>query len=229
MQIEAYKKHDRFLVAVDCIIFGFDGKDLKALLVKREFEPGKGKWSLMGGFAKLDESIDEAANRVLNQLTGLSSMHMEQLYCFGDTHRDPGGRVLSIAFFALIKIDDYKKELMREHQAKWFSLSRVPDLVFDHREMIQLAKQRLRSRVARKPIGFALLPDKFTLQQLQALYEAVYERGLDNRNFTKKILSIGVLEKLTEKEKHSSKKGAFYYIFNKKKYEKLDKEEVDFI
>ncbi|MBS1608943.1 MAG: NUDIX hydrolase, partial [Bacteroidetes bacterium] len=126
MSIAQYKNHDRLLVAVDCIIFGFDGSHLKALLVKRGFEPGLGKWSLMGGFVDKDESVDEAASRILNTLTGLSDIYMEQLFCFGAVNRDPGGRVISITFFALIKIDDYSEALMREHNAKWFSLNAVP-------------------------------------------------------------------------------------------------------
>ncbi|MDE3237089.1 MAG: NUDIX hydrolase [Bacteroidota bacterium] len=229
MRIESYKIHDSFLIAVDCIIFGFDGKEIKALLVKRALEPELGKWSLMGGFVQKNESVDDASYRVLAQLTGLSSIYMEQLYCFGDVDRDPGGRVISIAYFALIKIDDYSEALMKLHGTKWFSLSKIPQLVFDHKQMIRLAKERLQQKVTNHPIGFALLPDKFTLQQLQALYEAIYETTLDKRNFTRKILSLNILRKLNEKEKESSRKGAFYYVFDKKKYEKLDKEGVSFL
>lgn len=217
------------MVAVDCIIFGFDGKEIKALLVKRGFEPEIGKWSLMGGFVNKDESVDAAANRILDQLTGLTSVYMEQLYCFGDVNRDPGGRVVSVAYFALIKIDDYSEELMKDHNAKWVSLHRIPSLVFDHKQMIKIAKSRLRQKVSRQPIGFALLPDKFTLQQLQALYEAIYETVFDKRNFTKKILSLGVLEKLKEKDKETSKKGSFYYVFNRENYNRYAKENFKFI
>ncbi|OIR14193.1 NUDIX domain protein [mine drainage metagenome] len=228
-RIFQYKRHDSLMVAVDCIIFGFDGKEIKALLVKRGFEPEMGKWSLMGGFVKGDESVDAAANRILDQLTGLTSVYMEQLYCFGDVNRDPGGRVVSVAYFALIKIDDYSEELMKQHNAKWFSLNRIPSLVFDHKQMIKIAKSRLRQKVSRQPIGFALLPDKFTLQQLQALYEAIYETVFDKRNFTKKILSLGVLEKLKEKDKETSKKGSFYYVFIREKYSSFAKENFKFI
>ena len=228
-RIAQYKDHDSLMVAVDCIIFGFDGKELKALLIKRGFEPEIGKWSLMGGFVKKNESVDAAANRILDQLTGLSSVYMEQLCCFGDVSRDPGGRVVSVAYFALIKIDDYSEALMKEHNAKWLSLHKIPALVFDHKQMIQMAKARLKQKVANQPIGFALLPDKFTLQQLQALYEAIYETVLDKRNFTKKIISLNILNKLKEKEKESSKKGAFYYVFDEKKYEQLEKEGMGYI
>ncbi|HEX3025272.1 MAG TPA: NUDIX domain-containing protein [Chitinophagaceae bacterium] len=228
-RIFQYKQNDSFMVAVDCIIFGFDGKEIKALLVKRGFEPEMGKWSLMGGFVKSSESVDAAANRILDQLTGLTSVYMEQLYCFGDVSRDPGGRVVSVAYFALIKIDDYSEELMKKHNAKWFSLNKIPSLVFDHKQMIKIAKSRLRQKVSRQPIGFALLPDKFTLQQLQALYEAIYETAFDKRNFTKKILSLGVLKKLKEKDKETSKKGSFYYVFIREKYTHFANENFKFI
>jgi ADP-ribose pyrophosphatase YjhB (NUDIX family) len=229
VSIAQYKKYDRLLLAVDCIIFGFDGAQLKALLIRRGLEPELGKWSLMGGFVNANESVDDAASRILSQLTGLTDIYMEQLYCFGDVQRDPAGRVISVSYFALIKIDDYNEELMKEHNAKWFSLNKLPSLVFDHKNMIRLAKERLLQKVVSQPIGFALLPQKFTLQQLQSLYEAIYERELDKRNFTRKILSLNILRKLNEKEKESSRKGAFYFVFDKNKYEQLEKEGVKFI
>jgi ADP-ribose pyrophosphatase YjhB (NUDIX family) len=229
MSIIQYKNHDRLLVAVDCIIFGFDGKHLKGLFIKRGFEPQKDKWSLMGGFVNSGESVEDAAQRILDQLTGLTDIYMEQLFCFGNVNRDPGGRVISIAYFALIKIDDYSKELMDTHNARWFELNKVPGLIFDHKQMVKLAWERLQQKVANHPIGFALLPDKFTLPQLQNLYEAVYETPLDKRNFTRKVLSLGILNKLKEKERESSKKGAFYYTFDKTKYKRLEHEGVRFI
>lgn len=224
-----YKQYDRFLVAVDCIIFGFDGTGLKALLIKRGFEPELGKWSLMGGFAQEKESIDEAAARILLNLTGLDKIYMEQLHCFGDLSRDPGGRVLSIAYFALIKINDSDADKLASHQAKWVDLKKLPPLIFDHKQMIRLAKERLQQKVANHPIGFELLPTKFTLQQLQALYEAIYETSFDKRNFTRKILSLEILQRLDEKEKESSKKGAYYYVFDKKKYKQLEHEGIKMI
>lgn len=224
-----YSDQDRLLVAVDCIIFGFTGNELKALLVKRLFEPELGKWSLMGGFVKENESVEAAATRVLDQLTGLTDIYMEQLFCFGDVQRDPGGRVISVAFFALIKIDDYSEELMAEHNAGWFPLNKIPSLVFDHKNMIKLAKQRLKEKAATHPVGFALLPRKFTLQQLQGLYEAIYETSLDKRNFIRKIHLLNILRKLDEKDKGSSRKGAFYYVFDRDKYNQLDKEAIQFL
>lgn len=229
MELGKYKSQDKILVAVDCIIFGFDGHQLKALLIKRGFEPEKGKWSLMGGFVNKDESVDDAAGRVLNQLTGMDNVYMEQLYCFGDVNRDKAGRVISIAYFALINIADYSEQLQLEHEARWFPLAKIPALIFDHKFMLDKAKERLQEKVSNHPIGFELLPGKFTLPQLQNLYEAIYESPLDKRNFTRKILSLGILNKLNEKEKESSRKGAFYYVFDKNKYKKLHQEGVKFI
>lgn len=226
--ITEYKVHDKILIAVDCIIFGFDGKDLKALLIKRNFEPGFGNWSLMGGFIKKEESVDEGAARILEDLTGLTNIYMEQLYCYGNVDRDPGGRVVSIAYFALIKING-APVLMEENNAKWFDVREIPEMIFDHTKMITLAKERLRQNAARRPIGFELLPEKFTLPQLQNLYEDIYETTFDKRNFSRKILGLHILKKLTTKEKLHSKKGAFYYMFDYKKYKKLEDRSLKFI
>ncbi len=229
MEIALYKSHQKILVAVDCIIFGFDGKQLKALLIKRGFEPKKGKWSLMGGFVGANENADAAAARVLYQLTGMKNVYMEQLYTFSDVKRDTAGRVISIAYFALINIADYSEQLQLEHEARWFLLNRIPPLIFDHRTMVAKAKVRLQEKVVAHPVGFELLPTKFTLPQLQSLYEAIYDAPLDKRNFTKKVLSLGVLNKLNEKEKESSRKGAYYYVFDSLKYRKLQSNGVKFI
>ena len=229
MDINKYKSHDRILLAVDCIIFGFDGRQLQGLFIKRGFEPEKGKWSLMGGFVNEDESVDGAASRVLHALTGMKDIYMEQLYCFGETDRDTAGRVVSVAFFALINIAEYSEQLQQEHEAGWFPLQKIPPLIFDHRQMVLKAKERLMEKVASHPIGFALLPRKFTLPQLQSLYEAIYGEPIDKRNFTRKILSLKILNKLNEKEKQSSRKGAFFYVFDRQKYNKLEHEGMKFI
>src|SRR5687768_8466081 len=192
MEISKYKSHQKILIAVDCIIFGFDGSQLKALLIKRGFEPEKGRWSLMGGFVGKNENAEEAAARVLYQLTGMNNIYMEQLYAFTDVHRDTAGRVVSIAYFALINIEDYSEQLQLEHEARWFPLRKIPPLIFDHKKMVAKAKKLLREKVISHPVGFELLPTKFTLPQLQALYEAIYETALDKRNFTKKMLSLGI-------------------------------------
>ena len=229
MKISTYKSRQKILVAVDCIIFGFDGSQLKALLIKRGFEPEKGKWSLMGGFVEKDENADEAAGRVLYKLTGLKNIYMEQLHTFSDVDRDAAGRVISIAYFALINIADYSEQMQLEHEARWFLINRMPRLIFDHRDMVLTARERLREKVVAHPVGFELLPTKFTLPQLQSLYEAIYDTPLDKRNFSKKILALGVLNKLDEKEKQSSRKGAYLYVFDSLKYKKLQSNGVKFI
>ena len=220
---EFYSKHPKLLVAVDSIIFGFNEDDieLKLLLLKRDFEPAKGEWSLMGGFVKPNESLDAAAQRIVLQLTGLDNVYMEQLYSFGDPDRDPGGRIISVSYFSLIKIKEYDRELVRKHGASWIPLSELPNLVFDHNEMVEKAMRKLRIRARTQPIGFELLPEKFTIPQLQRLYEAIYQIPFDKRNFRRKVLAMGLLDKLDEKEKRTSKKGAFYYKFNTEKYEEL--------
>lgn len=229
MNIREYTSQDRVLLAVDCIIFGFDGQQLKALLIKRGFEPEKDKWSLMGGFVGQDESTDEAARRILHQLTGMRDIYMEQLYCFSDVSRDTAGRVVSVAYYSLINIEEYNEQLEQDHEARWFPLGVVPDLVFDHTKMMTLAKERLCKKVSNHPVGFELLPKKFTLPQLLMLYEAIFGSALDKRNFTRRILSMGFLKKLNEKNKESSRKGAFYYVFDKKTYSKLEHEGMKFL
>ena len=213
----------RHLIAVDCIIFGYDilEKEIKLLLFKRMFEPAKGKWSLAGGFVEANESLDEAATRILRKLTGLDSVYMKQSYTYGDTDRDPGDRVISVAYFALITLRDINKELAEQNGVSWRSLSRLPDLIFDHPAMIKRALTDLQNQIRIKPVGFELLPEIFTLVQLQDLYEAIYQRKVDKRNFRKKILSMGILEKLEVKEKETSKKGAYYYKFNEDTYKRL--------
>ncbi len=206
------------LVAVDCIIFGFDGLNLKLLLIQRGFEPEKGRWSLMGGFVQADESVDNAAARVLKQLTGLENVYLEQLYAFGDPYRDPAERTVSIAYFSLIDINKYEQQISHEYHAEWFPLKKIPSLIFDHKEMIKMAQDKLRYKAAFHPVLFELLPEKFTLPQLQNLFEEVYESVMDKRNFSRKILSTGLLVKQNQKEKESSKKGAYYYKLDKRKY-----------
>jgi ADP-ribose pyrophosphatase YjhB (NUDIX family) len=216
---EQYKNHDRILVALDCIIFGFDRSGLKLLLIKRDFEPEKGKWSLMGGFLNHDESLDDAADRILHKLTGLKNVYLEQLYGFGEVDRDPVERTISIAYYALINIRSHDKELMDKYSARWFPIDNLPDLIFDHDEMVKAAKSRLKYRASHEPVGFELLPEKFTMPELQILYEGIYETELDKRNFRRRILSMDILTKTNEKQKKYSKKGAYLYKFNEDKYE----------
>ncbi|UYQ93502.1 NUDIX hydrolase [Chitinophaga horti] len=216
-----YPGATRHLVAVDCIIFGFDKGQLKLLIVKRSPAPYHGAWSLMGGFVDDGESLDAAAARVLKVNTGLDSIYMDQLHCYGDVDRDTGGRVISVAYYALIRISEHLPQLSPDYDAHWLTLQEIPDLIFDHGKMITDALMRLRDKAHFHPIGFELLPEKFSLPQLRNLYEEIYQRPLDKRNFRKKILSMDVLEKLDEKDKSTSKKGANLYRFDKKKYKEL--------
>lgn len=209
-----YEYIEPITVAVDCIIFGFNGQDLELLMIPRGFEPEMGRWSLMGGFIQRKESVDDAARRVLHKLTGLEDIYMEQLSVFGAVHRDPGDRVISITYFALIRKDSYDKALVDAYKARWFSLNMLPALIFDHKEMVEASIKQLRKKVKIEPIGFNLLPKKFTLPQLQVLYEAILGYSLDKRNFRKKIEGLSILKKLNEKQKETSKKGAFLYTFD---------------
>jgi 8-oxo-dGTP diphosphatase len=213
-----YYKQSRGLNAVDCIIFGFDGENLKILLIKRGFEPEKGKWSLMGGFVQGNENLDQASNRILKQLTGLDGMYLEQLHTFSDPDRDPIERTISTAYFALIDLNKYETQISAEYHPEWFALKRLPKLIFDQQEMVEMAKRRLRYKAALHPIMFELLPPRFTIPQLQNLYESVYNTTIDKRNFSKRVLATGLLIKQDEKDKSGSKRGAFYYQLNMQNY-----------
>jgi 8-oxo-dGTP diphosphatase len=216
-----YTEHKKIYVAIDCIIFGWDDSQLKLLILKRNFEPAKGKNSLIGGFVRESESLDDAARRILYELTGLTDIYLEQLNAYGEVDRDPGERTISVAYFALLKIQNIDAELIKKHGAHWVSISKLPKLIFDHNLMVQKAIRRLRRRAKSEPTGFELLPRKFTLPQLQDLYEAIYQTHFDNRNFRKKVLSMNILKKLDEKDKTTSKKGAYFYKFDRKKYYRL--------
>ncbi|MFT4019212.1 MAG: NUDIX domain-containing protein [Agriterribacter sp.] len=219
MKLNYYSHKNKMLVAVDCIIFGFDGSQLNVLLIKRGFEPERGKWSLMGGFVHKDETAEAAAARVLKILTGLSDVYMEQLHAFTDINRDPIERTISLVFSSLIDINQYKEQLSDDYEAHWFPINEMPQLIFDHQKMVEMAKQKLRYKAAFHPIVFELLPEKFTLPQLQILYEGIYNQMMDKRNFSRKILSTGLLVKQKDKEKASSKRGAFYFKLDKRKYQ----------
>lgn len=214
-----YNSEDKVLLSVDCIIFGFDNEGLKILLIKRHFEPEKGKWSLMGGFLKKDESLNKAAIRVLNFYTGLQDIYMEQFYAYSEVDRDPVERTISVAYYALINIENHNAELIKNYEAQWFSISNMPKLIFDHDEMVSHAMRRLRYRTSTKPVGFELLPEKFTMRQLLELYEAILDKNLDKRNFISKINSLDILVKLNEKDMLSSRKGSYLYKFDKEKYD----------
>ena len=214
-----YAGQTRILAAVDCIIFGFDGESLQVLLMRRGLEPEKNKWSLIGGFLAKSESLEQAASRVLKKFTGIKGLYMHQLQTFSDPDRDPLERTLSTAFTTLVDIHQYEKQIINDYHAEWVLVGRKPKLIFDHDSMLKMARQELGYQAASYPILFELLPDKFTIPQLQNLYEGVYGIHFDNRNFSRRVLSTELLIKLREKDKLSSKKGAFYYKLNKRKYE----------
>ena len=213
-----YNSNPKFLLAVDCIIFGFQDGKLKLLLQRRDFEPFRGTWSLMGGFVQENESVDETAKRVLTELTGLTNVFMQQVGAFGNINRDPGERVISIAYYALINVDKYNHELSDKHNAYWEDITNLPELYFDHKEMIDKAHEILKRKVSREPIGFNLLPTLFTLNQLQTLHEAVLGLNIDKRNFRKKVKDMPFIEKTDLIDKTGSKRGAYLYKYNNKTY-----------
>ena len=215
-----YSQHPRFYHAVDCIIFGFSGGELNLLLLKRKFEPGKGEWSLMGGFVQEGECMDDAAKRVLAELTGLTNVFMQQVGTFGQVNRDPGERVISTAYYALININEYDRQLVEEHNAYWVNINEVPTLLFDHEEMVDRARQIMRVQAAMQPISFHLLPEHFTLTQLQTLYEAINGEPIDKRNFRKRVAELGYVEKTKLIDKTTSRRGAALYQFNRTEYKK---------
>ncbi len=227
--LELYSRQTPCLVALDSIIFGFDGSHLKLLLVKRGIEMSRDVWSLMGGWLQDNESLDEAASRILEDLTGLKNIYLEQLTAFGNPSRDPVKRTVSITYFALINVDDYHSFDSGNYEAQWFDLHSLPELLFDHREMIENAISRLRNKAAFHPVGFELLPEKFTIPELQKLYEAIFDTQFDKRNFSRRILSSGLLTKLQEKQKGISKKGAFLYQLNSQVYGQAASSSIYFI
>ena len=213
-----YSQYPKFHVAVDCIIFGFEQGQLKVLLQKRPFEPRQGEWSLMGGFVRRDEDVEAAASRVLQQLTGLHDIYMKQVGAYGSVNRDSGDRVISIAYFALINIERVSADLNHEYSAYWEDMNHLPPLLFDHKEMIQGALKKLRSMINRLPVGFQLLPPRFTLTQLQLLYEAILGEKIDKRNFRKKVGEMSFIQKTDGIDKLTSKRGAALYQFDSESY-----------
>jgi len=209
--MELYKIHPQHYVAVDCAILGYQDEEIKLLLYPRSFEPYKGKWSLLGGFVQDSESADEAAARILKQTTGLEQIFLEQVASFSDPNRDPEARVISLAYYALIRIDLHDEECVAENGAFWIPIRQLPNLIFDHQEMFEKALIKLQQKAGYSLVGSELLPERFTLIQLRKLYEAIFQREFDPGNFRKKILSLDVLEKLDIKDASESRKGAFYY------------------
>ncbi len=223
-----YSHQNRILVALDCIIFGFDGEEIKLLLVKRNFEPERGKWSLMGGFLNENENLEDAAQRILYKLTGLANNYLEQLQTFGAVNRDPVERTISVVYYALVNTRQQDLNAIKAYNAYWISLSEKPDLIFDHNAMVEQALRQLRYKAALHAIGFELMPEKFTIPQLQKVYEAIYDTQLDRRNFSRKILLTDLLLNTGEKDTSSvTKKGQLYQL-NAERYQQYLTEYVSF-
>lgn len=213
-----YSEHSKVWVSVDCIIFGFDEGKLKILIGRRQMDPGRGQWSLYGGFVTEQESIDNAAERVLRDLTGLRHIYMQQVGAYGAIDRDPGERVISIAYYALINVRDYDEQLRSEHGVEWVDIKQIPPLYSDHNQMVKDALRKMRQKIRVEPISFRLLPSLFTLTQLQHLYEAVMGEEVDKRNFRKRVKEMEFIEKTELIDKTSSKRGAALYRFNRRAY-----------
>lgn len=213
-----YYEHSKVFVSVDCIVFGFDEGELRVLIGRRQMDPGRGQWSLYGGFVGENESVDDAADRVINELTGLQNLYIRQVGAFGNVDRDPGERVISIVYYALINVKDYDRSLQELHGLQWVSINDIPPLYSDHLAMIQKARHKMQEKISREPISFNLLPELFTLTQLQKVYEAVCGEEVDKRNFRKRVKEMDFIEKTEYIDHKSSKRGAYLYRFNKNAY-----------
>lgn len=220
--LQSYNSQEKHLVAIDNVIFGYEGKQLKLLLFKRKLEPAKGEWSLVGGWVNPDESCDEASSRVLIKITGLKDVFMEQIRVFSKPDRDIGGRVISVVFYALINIQEHNHQLVDSFGAQWCPVNDRPKLIFDHEEMVKCALDKLRMKASRDLVGRNLLPNEFTITQLRQLYNSIFNKEFDPGNFRKKILSLNVMTRLNKKYNSESKKGAYYYAFK-------DEKECDFM
>lgn len=227
--MKTYDYAYRPLVAVDCTIFGFRDGKLNLLLVRRDIEPRRGEWSLMGGFLQAHESLDEAAARVLQQRTGLQEVYLEQFKAFGAVDRDEAERTVTVGYYALVDQEKAEVQLSTDYAAHWVPITDVPPLIFDHNEMVQAALRRLRHRATHEPVGFELLPAKFTLTQLQSLYEAIFGTSIDAGNFRRRLRKMDYLQRLDEKETNSSRKGAWYYRFVTEDYKLAKQNGADFL
>lgn len=216
---DLYSEHPKIPVAVDCVIFGYEEDELKLLLYPRRFDPFKGEWSLMGGFVHDNESMEDTVERVLQQTVGLENIFVEQVGAYSDPQRDPGGRVISMAYYALIRINEHDKELVDQKGGKWWSITERPNLIFDHSQMVADALEKMQNKATYKLIGKELLPVTFTLTQLNNLYNAIFQKQFNAGNFRKKLSSLNVLEKQKTKDTQSSKRGAYFYKFKKVKKE----------
>ena len=231
--MDFHYEYPRPAVTVDCVVFGLDDDGLKVLLIQRAEQPFKGMWALPGGFVRVgeeeDPTLEAAARRELREETGLEPAYIEQLFTFGDAGRDPRERVVTVAHYALVKLADHRVRAATDAaDVGWFDVTDPPPLGFDHTKLLEAAPQRLRAKVRYQPIGFELLPTRFTLTQLQRLYETVLQQSLDKRNFRKKILGMGLLEETNEVEKDVAHRAARLYRFDAKRYRQLEKRGFNF-
>ena len=213
-------KYPHPAVATDCVIFGFDGVSIKVLLIQRGIEPYKDHWALPGGFVGIDESAEECARRELQEETGLTDVSVEQFHAFSDVNRDPRERVISIAYYALVKLSEVRGG-DDASEAQWFSYDDVPSLAFDHDRILRMALRHLRDRICFEPVGFDLLPDVFTMTELQRLYEAILGVKFDRRNFYNKMLKLEVLTSAEPRPENASRRTPSKYRFNAEKYAEL--------
>jgi 8-oxo-dGTP diphosphatase len=210
-------KFEKPSVTVDIVIFTVRGQDLKVLLVKRDISPFKGSWALPGGFVRISESLEEAAKRELVEETGVKDVYLEQLYTFGDPKRDPRTRVITVTYFALINSQNVQLKASTDvSDVQWFSTYDLPKLAFDHEKIVKYALQRLRWKLEYTTVAFSLLPETFTLTQLQKVYEIIFNKTFDKRNFRKKILSLNILDETKEVTKSVSHRPARLYSFKKR-------------
>ncbi len=216
-------------LTVDIVVFALDADDLQLMLIERDLPPFEGQWALPGGFVRVDEPLDEAARRELQEETGLKDIYLEQLYTFGGVRRDPRERVVTVAYYALVNLQGHDVQASTDaRQAAWFRVNDLPELAFDHHEILQAAHERLRGKVRYQPIGFELLPERFTLRQLQQLYEVILDRDLDKRNFRKKVLAMDIVQETKEFETDVAHRAARLYRFDKRKYDRLSKQGFNF-
>jgi len=219
----------RAALTVDVVVFALDDEDLKVMLIQRDLAPYAGQWALPGGFVRVDETLDDAARRELQEETGLKEIFLEQLYTFGAVKRDPRERVVTIAYYALVNLVGHDVHASTDaRNAAWFPINDLPKLAFDHDHILKAAYDRLRGKVRYQPIGFELLPEKFTLRQLQHLYEVILDRELDKRNFRKKVLSMGIVKETSDIEKDVAHRAARLFRFDKHKYDRLMKQGFNF-
>lgn len=212
-------------VTIDCVVFGYDFKQLKVLLVNRKKAPYEGTWALPGGFLNVEESFEGCVRRVLATKTGMVDLFMEQLYTFGTVHRDERGRVISVAYFALVNPHNYQIiNGFMNHDTRWFAYDELPKLAFDHAEIIAKAHERLQSKIRYQPIGFELLDDEFTLPELQRLYETILNKTIDRRNFRKKMLELGIIKTTGERREGTPNRQPDIYKFDKARYDELVRE-----